>query len=160
MHILRRFVKSSYNMHQCLRCIFGHLQWLQSLHITLANPRLAVIELHTKLQLFILSVSRDNWRWLKPFWPCLNQFNPNWADPPMYIYVFLWINAQVYTCHGNFVDVLKYFFKGFLAIHKMANWQLQGWTYRIFFKLLKILWFLVYLNLWFNFYDNKYTVSV
>ena len=78
-----RLVKSLYNMHQCLRCIFGHLQWLQSLHITLANPRLAVIGLHTKLQLFSLSVSRDNWSWLQHFWPRLNRFNPNLANPPI-----------------------------------------------------------------------------
>ena len=56
MHIIRRFVKSLYNIHQCLRCILGHSQ---SLTITLANPRLAVIELQTTLQLFSLSVSRD-----------------------------------------------------------------------------------------------------
>ena len=84
MHIIYRFVKSLYNMHQCLRCILGHLQWSQSLYITLANPRLAVIELHTKMQLFSLSVFRYNWSWLQRFWPRLNQFNPNWANPPIY----------------------------------------------------------------------------
>ena len=83
MHIIYRFVKSSYNIHQCLRCILGHSQWSESLHITSANPRLAVIELHTKLQLFSLSVSRVMWSWLKHFWPRLNRFNPNWANPPI-----------------------------------------------------------------------------
>ena len=83
MHIIRRFVKSSYSMHKCLRCVWGHLQWSQSLHITLANPRLAVIELHTRLQLHSLPGSRDNWSWQKHFWPRLNQFNPNWANPPI-----------------------------------------------------------------------------
>ena len=76
MHIICRFVKSSYNMHQCLRCILGHLQWSQFLHITLVNK---------KLQLLSLSVSRYNWSWLKRFWPRLNWFNPNWANSPIYI---------------------------------------------------------------------------
>ena len=71
----------SYNMHQCLRCILGHLQWSQSLRITLANPCLAVIE----LQLFSISVSRDNWSWLQHFLLRLNRFNPNWANPPIYM---------------------------------------------------------------------------
>ena len=89
MHIICRFVKSSsYNMHQCLRCILGHLQWSQSLYIILANPRLAMIELHTKWQLFILSVSRYNWSWLQRFWPRLNWFNPKWANPPICLPVF------------------------------------------------------------------------
>ena len=65
------------------RCFMGHLQLSQCLYITLANPHLAVIELHTKLQLFSLSVSRDTWSWLKRFWPRLNWFNPHWANPPL-----------------------------------------------------------------------------
>ena len=84
MHIMCIFVQSLYNMHQCFRCIFGHLLWTQSLNITLATPRLAVIELHIKLQAFSLSISRDNWSWLKHFLPRLNRFNPNWANPPIY----------------------------------------------------------------------------
>ena len=102
MHIIYRFVKSSNNMHQCLRCILGHLQWSQSLHITSANLHLAVIKLHTKCQLFSLSVSRDNWSWLQHFISRLNRFNQNWANPP------IWSCKQTKRVHGHTNKVGEY----------------------------------------------------
>ena len=69
-------------MHKCLRCTLGHLQWSKSLHITLANPHLAVNELHTKSLTYLYpEIIKVDW---SAFWPRLNWFYPNWGNPPIY----------------------------------------------------------------------------
>ena len=35
-------------MHKYLRCILGYLQGSQPIHVTLVNPRIAVIKLHSQ----------------------------------------------------------------------------------------------------------------
>ena len=50
----------------------------------------------SKPPVFSLSVSRDNWSWLQNFWPCLNRFNPNWANPPIYIYLYTFLCRHEY----------------------------------------------------------------
>ena len=81
--VIRIFGNTNENKHQCLRCTLRHFQWSQPLPISLANPHIALIELHNKCQLIRIL------RYVKLTEMCLTRRKKNSSKLSQYYHMLL-----------------------------------------------------------------------